>query len=503
MISIVHHLARNTHGGDAGLDRMPMHLALIIFSVTFIFIGLINPAVALRDADTFWHIRTGQWILDHYQWPYADPFSYTFYGKPWIAKEWLSQVFLAAAFNFGGWHAVVLLTAAVYAAIAAVLTLYVTQFLRLSFAIALVLVTCLLLTPHFLARPHLFAYLIFSLWLFLLLDAYDNRRTPPLVLAGLMLLWANIHSSFVLGLAVFYVVSAFISVRAINSRDARTLKRVALILLLVTIAACTTPYGISPLLLTWRIMGMKSMMAHLVEWQPPNFRDYPIYLAYLLALFALFSAFGIKLRTVRLALLMIAVWLGFSSTRGFNILLLIVPFIVARPAAHEVVYFSRLNRHGAKRTDPVLRFLETHGGHLSVAGICLVVVSAILLSQLKTVEPPGTNAPKDAIKFAAQAGISGNVFNSYGFGGYLIFKDIPTFIDGRVDLYGDQFFNDYFAAVNLSDIGASYNLLDRYKIAWVLLEPNARLSHGLRLNSNDWTQVFSDKDAVVFVRVHN
>jgi hypothetical protein len=356
--------------------------------------------------------------------------------------------------------------------------------------------------PHFLARPHLFAYLILSVWLFLLLEAYDNGRTPPLVLAGLMLLWANIHSSFVLGLTMFYVVSAFNCFRAILSHDTRTLKRSALVLLLVTTAACLTPYGISPLLLTWRIMGMRSMMANLVEWQPPNFRDYPIYLAYLLALFALVSAFGIKLRAARLVLLLIAVWIGFSYTRGFIVFLVIVPFVVARPAAQEVVYFSRLNPNGSKRTDPVLRFLEAHRGGLSAVSICLVVISGILSSQLRMIEPPSRNVPEGAIDFVAQAGISGNVFNDYEFGGYLIFKRIPTFIDGRADLYGDQFLNDYFAAVNLTDIRASYRLLDAHKVDWVLLTPDARLSHALRLNSNDWTQVFSDKNAVVFVRTH-
>ena len=66
----------------------------------------------LDDPDTFWHIRTGQWILDHAQFPTVDFFSYTAAGKPWIATEWLSEIFFATAFKFGGWHAVVVLAAA-------------------------------------------------------------------------------------------------------------------------------------------------------------------------------------------------------------------------------------------------------------------------------------------------------------------------------------------------------------------------------------------------------
>ena len=54
----------------------------------------------LNDPDTYWHIVVGQWILAH-GFPHADPFSFTFAGKPWIAKEWLSQLLYFGAFHGG------------------------------------------------------------------------------------------------------------------------------------------------------------------------------------------------------------------------------------------------------------------------------------------------------------------------------------------------------------------------------------------------------------------
>jgi hypothetical protein len=505
MNTAVNHLERsaNKNGSISALtidDRMPIYLGLIVFSLMFTFAILVFPVGSLRDPDTLWHIRTGQWILHNHQWPHADPFSFTFFGRPWMAKEWLSQILFASAFYLGGWYGVALLTGFTYAAIAATLTLYVTRFARFSFAIGLVGVTCFLLTAHLLARPHLFAYLILSMWLFLLLDSYDRRQAPPLALCGLMLLWANIHGSFVLGLMIIYIVSAFTAFYAFKSHDLSLLKRTALVLVMVTIAACATPYGFFPLLLTWKIMGMKSMMAHLAEWQPPNFRDYPVYLAYLLAFFAVVSGFGVTLRAARLALLMVAVWLGFSYSRGFMVFLVIVPFIFARPIAQQVAYFSRFNHDGSKRTDPVLRFISAYGWRLSAACICFAIISALISPQLRLIRPPSDIAPKAAIDFVKRAGIVGNVFNSYRFGGYLIFRGIPTFIDGRADLYGDKFVNDYFAADNLSDVKATYRLLDSYKVRWVLLSPDERLSHALAFDPDTWAKVFSDKNAVVFVR---
>ena len=80
---------------------------------------------------TFYAIQTrfGIFALDnrfceHLEFPETDGFSHTFFGKPWIAKEWLSQVLLALAFEIGGWPGVVMLTAGTYAAIAAILTAY-------------------------------------------------------------------------------------------------------------------------------------------------------------------------------------------------------------------------------------------------------------------------------------------------------------------------------------------------------------------------------------------
>jgi len=65
-------------------------------------IFLFAPQV-LNDGDTFWHIRTGEWILSHHAVPWVDSFSYTFTGKPWLAHEWLSEVLLAVAYRGLGW----------------------------------------------------------------------------------------------------------------------------------------------------------------------------------------------------------------------------------------------------------------------------------------------------------------------------------------------------------------------------------------------------------------
>ena len=59
--------------------------------------------ILLRDSDSYWQIRVGQWILDHGAMPYTDVFSFTRFGEPWISSSWLAQVLFAIVYGHSGW----------------------------------------------------------------------------------------------------------------------------------------------------------------------------------------------------------------------------------------------------------------------------------------------------------------------------------------------------------------------------------------------------------------
>ena len=472
------------------------YYGLIAFFLVYGFIFLSRSEFALRDPDTLWHIRTGRWILENGRWPYSDVFSHTFFGQPWMAKEWLSQLVLALAYQLGGWRGVVALASLLYAAIGAALTVYLTRILRFSVAIGLAGVTLLLINPHLLARPHLLAYPILAVWLIVLLDSVDRDRAPPPGLAALMLLWANVHSSCVLGLVLLHAVAGLLFIRFVRNRDSSAATRTLLAVLLVTIAATVTPYGASPLILTWHTMGMKSMMANLTEWQPPNFREYPAAMVYLVGFILVITGFGIRLCLPRLALLAIAAWIGFSYARGFFLFLLIVPLIVARPAARQVA-FLRAQEPG-KTDDPVLRFFRREARGITLICCGLAAFATLFTWHFRDLEPSLSIAPNGAVNYARLANL-GKVFNSYDFGGYLIFAGVPTYVDGRADLYGDEFLKEYFETVNLRDPQASLRLLDDQKIDYAILRPSEPLAKAL-VGFSTWRPDYSDQSAIVFVR---
>ena len=483
--------------------------ALTVSLVCYSFLLLLGPFL-LQDADTFWHIRVGQWILDHAQFPTVDFYSYTEFGKPWISTEWLSQIFYAVAFKLGGWRAVTILAVTSCAAIIGILCFYLLRHLRFSVAIGWTALTVAAISPHFLARPHIFSYVLLAIWLINLLDAYDDGdfSLPSLfTLAPLMILWANLHGSFTFGLALLYVFAGFCLYQNIVQHNYTKCRRLLVVVSVVTASAFITPYGIASVFMTVKLLDMKSALGNFItEWRPPDFQGHPFRLIYLVTILSAIAGLGIRLCKPRLIAFSLITVLGLSYIRGLMTFFFLVPIILARPAAGCVGYLApqlsgAKTSEGDNASDPVLRFLQKRSFAIVAGCMALAVLSTVWTWWREDIVPPQSIAPKAAIDFVQRTNITGNVFNSYNFGGYLIFSGIPTFIDGRAELFGDAFLHKYFDAVDLVNINSAFELLDEYKVTWVILVPKEPLAKALA-RSALWDEVYSDEYSIVFVRRH-
>lgn len=487
----------------------------IAFTVLFFYFSiiLIFPNTLLGDPDTLWHIRTGQWILAHAQVPTVDLYSYTESGKRWISTEWLAEILFALSFKIGGWQGVVILGALACAASISIICFYLLRNVRFSIAIGWTAITALAVSLHFLARPHLFAYIVASIWLITLLQCYDRAdfRSSIALLCVLIILWANLHPSFTLGLALFYIAAGYSYYEMLLRRNYEQGRGLLFAAIAVTVCAILTPYGISSALLTLQTMNMKSAMQHVAEWHSPDFQQDKIFLFLIVGYWVAVAGFGIRLRGPRLIIFGLILALGLSYTRDLAILFLFTPIIFAKAISEKFVWGrSALSEefqvvqpeHSAltsRSTDPVLAYLQRRAILFPAASLVLAAVVASAVWRERGIGPPASIAPIDAINYVRKTGITGNVFNDYNFGGYLIFEGIPTFVDGRVPPYTDDFLRAYFDAVSLTDIKNAFQLLDRYKVKWVLLRPAEPLAKALA-ESDLWNEAYSGKNAVVFVR---
>lgn len=473
---------------EAGAARFPIsRLALSVGVFTYL-LGLALGNRLLGDPDTYLHIGIGRWIWEHGAVPATDPFSFTMAGHVWVAHEWLAELAFAGAYQTLGWAGVVALTALAFAVAFAALVLIVERWLSPPAAILIAAASFVLLAPHLTARPHLLALPILAIWTGLLEAARVERRLPSLWLVALIVLWANLHGSFILGLALlgFYGLDA-----ALREADGAARRRCAYrwgaLLAAAILSSVATPYGWRGLWLAFHLVNESYALSLIGEWQSTDFSRFQPLEVWLLGLIAFGFLTRMRIPAMKLLLLLGLLHLALQHGRDSDLLAVIGPIILAEPLQK------------ALRAPPIARKAQRRAAMVPfLAGVAFMAAATGALAVHGRVPDQPRIAPAAALAAARSAGVSGPVLNSYNFGGYLIDAGIAPFIDGRVDLYGDAFVHRYMDAMS-DDGNALAEVLDRYRIGWTLLQPDMQAVAALdRLPG--WRRVYADDAAVVYVR---
>lgn len=467
----------------AWAPAMPLLVAAVLYLVV-----LAVAANLLNDPDTYWHLVVGDWILAN-GFPTGDPFSFTFAGAPWIAKEWLAQIIFALAHHLGGWTLVVVLSAAAIALAFALLTRLLMDELAPLPVLALVAVAFVLTAPHLVARPHVLALPVMVAWVGGLVRAVDRARRPPYMLLGLMVLWANLHGGFTLGI-VLCIAAGLDAVAAAAPADRlRLAVRWIGFVLLTFVAAAVTPYGPESMVVTYRILSQSEALSVITEWRPADFSHIAGFEVVLLLAggFALYR--GFVLPPVRILVILGLLHLALSAERNGEILGLIAPLFLAAPLARQFPAARAGHEPAAARWRPA-----TIAAGLSA----LLVPVTVALAVAGDYAPNQRITPDAAVKVLKRAN-PGPILNDYDFGGFLVFSDVPPFIDGRTELYGGAFTARHYRAVTLSDLDDFVRLLDEYGIAATLLSSTTP-AVALLDRLPGWQRLYADDVAVVHVR---
>jgi len=158
-------VAVNTTRASAGLRCIPSLTSLAFLLPLFLlYWQLGGPSALLNDPNTGVHVRAGDWMLAHHAIPRQDLFSFTIAGRPWCDWEWLSDVIFSLLHRWGGLAAIAAFSLALVCLTS--VTVYRTASLHAGGTVAFA-VTCLVMattTIHWLARPHLFTWLLVAIF---------------------------------------------------------------------------------------------------------------------------------------------------------------------------------------------------------------------------------------------------------------------------------------------------------------------------------------------------
>ena len=473
---------------------------LLIGLIAFIR-ALAEPRALLNDPDTYLHIAAGRWIVAHLGLPFADPFSHTMTGASWIPGQWLGEVILAMAYAAAGWSGVAVVTAACFGLALGLATYFLARRVSALPGVIAAFAGAALALPHLLARPHVLALPLLVSWSGVLLSRRGDGLAPPCWLLLVIALWANLHASFLFGIGL----AGFLAVEAVwapgpGCSRATECRRWGCFAVGSVVAALLTPIGIEAFLQPLRLMAMPALQASFEEWLPPDFVRFPALELWLLGLVAIAFTCRARLALPRLVLLLALVHMALAHVRHADLLGLVGPLVIAD--AIGPVLIARLDAIAAS---PLLRFARRLGAPARWPAVLAVVafggIAATPLLMRPLVRADDRATPGAAVAAARQSGFAGPVFNGEAFGGYLAFTGVLSFIDGRIEMYGDRFLAEHVAAEH-GDATVLAVLLARYGVGWTLLAPQSGAVAVLDRLAG-WRRAYEDAVAVIHVPVES
>lgn len=487
-------------------------------AVAILFVALFAMAVRTPvDTDTWWHLQAGRVMVESGHILQTDLFSHTRYGSDWVNHSWLSQLILYWLFDRFSYAGLGLWMAAVVVAAFAFVYLQMegNPFVR-AFILVLAAATSAVV---WIARPQLLSFLLTAAVAYLLYLFKWRKVNRLWLLPPLFILWVNLHAGYALG---FMLLVAFVAGEVLNH-------------LLALIAAHRAPMTEGDAVVNWRdiglVVGVTAVSALLLvvnpnttrmwtyyletvrigvlqdfiqEWRSPDF--HPLYTQpFIWLLLATMAAMGLSGRRADgtdLAMVGLFAYASLLAGRNFGPFALVAAPVLSR---HVAAMLARWGWPPRSRPAPGRR-VRTMLGVVNLAllalvvGLALVKISAPLKPSLNE-ERQRETLPVEAAAWIRQRHPSGEMYNPYNWGGYLIWAlwpDYRVFVDGRTDLYGDEFLRQYLD-VYLARPGFEAILAD-YNVNLVLTYPDDVLSAQLACVGG-WEEVYRDEVAVVWRRM--
>ncbi len=444
----------------------PLYVAAAAFAIAVSLPG--------GDPDTYWHLASGKWMVEHGQLLRTDVFSSTVNGAPYSVGEWLGELAIYGAYVLGGWAGIAMLRATLVAVGAFFIMRVALRAAPAPFAVAVAAIALALSEITWTDRPQLFTFALFPLVFELLIVARAGRSRLLFIVPPLILVWTNLHGGYALGLAL---VAIFAAEAVLTHRNALPFAATAVLAL----AASFVDPG---------SLGLGAAAAHatspprfIVEEAPP---DVLRPAGFVFALFGL-ATLGLALArggTLLDALLLVPLfWLGLSAQRH-------MPYFALAATPYIAAGLSEL----WLRWRPASRFALPRPVIVGVgAGLVAMVAASVATAPFA----PNESYYPTTVR-AKLAATSGNLLNEYDWGGYLIWRvpERPVFIDGRLFLFLPDVLTEYEEMVFVRP--GWRDQLDRHAIAQVLLRPDRPLVAALR--DLGWTVVAEDATGLLMQR---
>ncbi len=468
---------------DASNPRLWRASLVLLAAALLCFVLLPTQA----DNDLWGHLRFGLDILQSHSIPRVDPYSYTQANGPWIDHEWLSEYLFALAWKAGGAAGLIALKIALGLLTGILCYWHLVRTGVSSARAALVLLALILLLPPFLMiRPLAFTIPAFAFTLIVVYRVDDGGNAAALwALPPVYALWANLHGGLLAGLAI---LGAWGAARVILDRQ---WLRIGLPVAASFAAICVNPYG-------WRLPAFLLHTAtgprpEIIEWEPLRITSgYGVmYVAILAIGIAGLILSRMEKRPLLLMLFALTSLLPFAAQRHVP-LAAIGAVVLAGP--HVAGMWKRLLEKAHEKP------ISPPGWAAILPILCVAALAVGAARRPVNISVPD-HYPVKATMFLASSGFEGNLVHGFDWGEYLLWHlgpRVKVMVDGRREtVYSDEVYQRF---LHFQSGTADWDgLVRQYKPDVALLQIDSPPANLFRLLP-EWTQIYKDEVAVIFVR---
>ncbi|HVM60634.1 MAG TPA: tetratricopeptide repeat protein [Verrucomicrobiae bacterium] len=452
------------------MDGKPLRILAVIVTILALAFPFVLGLDKISESDTFWHLKTGEWILSHSAVPRVDPFSATVSGKQWLDWEWLFQVAIYIVYTVGGFNAMVAWKA-VIVGLAGLVVFFTCR--RNGAGVAL---AALVMMAAFVAsrarlevRPDVLMLLLSALTICVLEAARRKCASPQAARRGriyallglpiIELVWVNVHGSFLLGIGLVSLYALVLGIESILRKNWRSLGWIVAALALTCAACFANPFGIDLVRHAIDQTRASSPAGTIGEWQPtrellltePNWALRVFWWLFWLNPLALVAVLAIKRREFPWAHALVVAAMSVLALRA-NRFTALYAVVTAPILAHGL---SVIRARFAKK--PVAwaeASAEILAGAVAAFLIFVTATNRWAIAESRPakfgVGVDETIVPMKALDVMMELPPGLNVFNTFLSGGPLIWRGYPQwrpFCDGRANLYGREFVDQYRGAM--------------------------------------------------------
>ncbi|MCL6611707.1 MAG: hypothetical protein K6T66_09240 [Peptococcaceae bacterium] len=410
-----------------------------MFSTLFSFNYQFNRNV---DSDTFWHVKTGEYIYNSRSVPTHDIFSWygTENGLEWINHEWLYDLIIFAVHRGFGLYGTAVFTSVLAGAV--FYALYGLILIRcrnplLSLVLSLAGISGLI--PFMTARPQSVSFLLL-IAAAVLMERKKHLWVIPVIVTGV-----NLHGGFY---PMYILLTAYYLWR-----------EKPLIIPMAVLSVLINPYGAETLAYPFRVQLYPEFNKYIIEWMPTTFigNGNEVHLAVYLLL--LLSVFNKRIRAEDAVFSVILAVMTITAERHMAFLYLLVIPVLSPYIAMNGIFHPRADR------------LKDGPASIIFTGLAVLMLAVVAFTTDFRREVSLDRYPREAVRYIKNNNLD-RICNMYNDGGFLIYNEIKPFIDGRADIFAPVYnnvdlFGEYCRFLSVQEDFKI--LLDKYNIDYLLV----------------------------------